>query len=129
TLTLKPTPRTENGDTAGTLDFTPDYGGFPVVIHDITPGSPALDAGLQVGDRILAVGGEPVKSAAQVTSYIHEHTAQAIHLTIERGSQAKEITTDTRRLADGVLGIRIADEFPFRKAGFPGAAKYAVQAN
>ncbi len=34
-LTIIPTPRTEDGETAGFLDFVPDYGGFPVVIRDV----------------------------------------------------------------------------------------------
>src|SRR4030095_9445672 len=39
-LTIKPTVRMENGETAGTLDFIPDYGGLPVVVEGITPDSP-----------------------------------------------------------------------------------------
>src|SRR5882762_8126263 len=38
-LTIRPTPHTENGETAGLLDFTPDNGGYPVVIRNISPGS------------------------------------------------------------------------------------------
>ncbi len=129
TLSIKPTPRTENGETAGTLDFIPDYGGFPVVIHDVTTGSPAAAAGLQIGDRVIAIADQKVKSAAEVTSYIREHRDQPIHLILERGGQTKEIDTDSRRLADGVLGIRIGDEFPLRKASFDGAAAYAFRSN
>src|SRR6185436_20163674 len=39
-LTLRPTPRTEYGETAGLLDFTPDNGGYPVEIKAVTPNSP-----------------------------------------------------------------------------------------
>src|SRR5712664_2039845 len=35
TLTIKPSPRTEDGETAGFLDFIPDYGGLPVVLKDV----------------------------------------------------------------------------------------------
>src|ERR1700682_122748 len=56
-LSIRPTPHTENGETAGFLDFTPDNGGYPVVIRNISPGSPAADAGLQPGDRIIGRGG------------------------------------------------------------------------
>src|ERR1044071_1627589 len=34
-LTIVPTPRTENGETAGFLDFLPDYGGLPVVVGSV----------------------------------------------------------------------------------------------
>jgi regulator of sigma E protease len=129
TLSIKPTPRTENGETAGTLDFIPDYGGFPVVIHEVTSGSPAAAAGLQPGDRVIAIAGEKVRSAAQVTSHIREHRDQPIHLTVERNGQVKELDTDSRRLADGVLGIKIGDEFPLHKVGVLGAASYAYRSN
>ncbi len=128
-MTLRPTARTDNGETAGTLDFVPDYGGFPVVIREITPGSPAADAGLQPNDRILGVGGEKVKSAGQVTTYIREHNNQSISLTVQRDGQEKQIVTDSRRLSDGVLGVRIADEFPIRNAGPLDAASFAYQSN
>src|SRR5687768_7772843 len=47
-LTIKPTPRTEDGETAGTLDFIPDYGDVPIVIRDVSPATPAAEVGLQV---------------------------------------------------------------------------------
>src|SRR5436309_1654706 len=53
-LTIKPTPHTEQGETAGFLDFLPDYGNVPIVVREVVPNSPAADAGLQVGDRIVA---------------------------------------------------------------------------
>ena len=129
TLNIKPTPHTENGETAGLLDFIPDYGGFPAVIHEVTSGSPAAAAGLLPGDRVMAVAGEKVGSAMQVTAYIREHRDQPIHLTVERNGQVKELDTDSRRLADGVLGIKIGDEFPLHKVGVIGAAGYAYRSN
>ena len=47
-LTITPTTsRTENGETAGFLDFIPDYGGLPVMVGDVSTGSPAEEAGLK----------------------------------------------------------------------------------
>src|SRR5215213_3319847 len=57
-LTIVPTARTENGETAGFLDFVPDYGGLPIMINDVGIGSPAEEAGLKPGDRLVKVGGE-----------------------------------------------------------------------
>ncbi len=128
-LNIKPTPRTENGETAGTLDFVPDNGGVPIVIHEVTRDSPAAAAGLQAGDRVVALGGQQVRSAAQVTGYIREHNNQPLQLTVERGGKTVEINTDSRRLANGVLGISIGDEFPLQKAGIGGAASYAYRSN
>ena len=43
---------------------------FPPVLRAVSPGSAAAEAGLQAGDRILAVDGEPVRSWATLTDLI-----------------------------------------------------------
>jgi len=128
-LTIKPTAKTENGETAGFLDFIPDYGGLPVVIGQVADNSPAAKAGLQSNDRVVSVGGENVKSAAQVTEYIHNHNAQAIQFTVERNGKLTQITTGEDRLPGGKLGINIGEQFPLHRAGLFSAAKYAYQSN
>ncbi len=130
-LSIKPTPRTEDGETAGSLDFIPDYGGLPVKIRDVTPDSPASEAGLQVGDRIVAVNGEPVRSAEQVTQYIRDHRGQPITLKIERSGQPIEVKAQSRQLADGRdrLGIETYEEVPFQRASLTRAGEYAVRTN
>ena len=82
-LTIKPTPHTEDGETAGFLDFLPDYGNVPIVVREVVPNSPAAEAGLSVGVRIVSVNGEPVTSAEQVTQFIRDHKAQPITLRVE----------------------------------------------
>jgi regulator of sigma E protease len=130
-LTIKPTPRTEDGETAGFLEFIPDYGGLPVTIRDVTPDSPAAEAGLQIGDRIVAINGEKVRSAEHVTQYIRDHRGQQIALTLERSGQSRNVTTQSRRLSDGRdrLGIETGEEIPFQRAGLGIAAGYAVRTN
>jgi regulator of sigma E protease len=131
-LSIKPTPRTEDGDTAGSLDFIPDYGGLPIVIRDVSPNSPASEAGLRIGDRILAINGTPInKSAEQVTQFINEHKGERLTLTIQQDGQTKEVVTQTRRLPDGRdrLGIGPTEEIPFQRAGPIVSASYAVQTN
>jgi len=128
-LTLKPTPHTENGDTAGYLDFIPDYGGMPVEVGDVGVGSPAEESGLKPGDRFITVGTEEVKSAAQVTEYIHSHDGQAVPLTVERAGQTVQLTTVTRRLPGALLGIHISERFPLHKAGIGSGLAYAYDQN
>lgn len=128
-LTIKPTVRTENGETAGFLDFIPDYGGFPVVVGEVAPGSPAAEAGLQAGDRVVSIGGENVKSAAQVTEYIHSHDAQRISIVVQRAGQTVQLMSNERRLAGGKLGISLGDQFPLYRASLGSAAAYAYDSN
>ena len=127
-LTIVPTPRTENGETAGFLDFVPDYGGLPVVVGSVQPSSPAEESGFKEGDRLLKVGDEDVKSSAQVTEYIRNHDAQKIPITVQRNGQTSVVVTTERRV-DGKLGLGVAEQFPLHKAGIGRAGKYAWDSN
>ena len=127
-LTITPTVRTENGESAGFLDFVPDYGGMPVVVADVSIGSPAADAGLKEGDRFVSIGGESVRSSAQVTEYIRGHDAQRIPITVQRDGKNIDITTDERRV-NGRLGVSVTEIFPLHTATVGSAAKYAYDSN
>jgi regulator of sigma E protease len=130
-LTLKPTKRTESTEVIGEAGFLPDYGDLPVVLTLVEPGSPAEEAGLKVGDRIVAIGGDTVNSAEQVTQYVKDHPKEPIRMTIERNGEKKEIVATTRLLSDGKerLGIRPDEIMPRVSAGVFGAASYAVRTN
>jgi regulator of sigma E protease len=127
-LTITPTPRVENGDTAGFLDFYPDYGGLPVVIVDVAQDSPAAEAGLKESDRFISIGGQDVRSSEQVTEYIRSHDAQKIPITVERDGQNVQLTTNERRI-NGKLGIAVTEQFPLNPATISSAGKYACDSN
>lgn len=132
-LTIRPTPHTEQGETAGFLDFLPDYGDVPIVARDVLPNSPAAEAGLQVGDRIVAVNGEPVKSGEQVSQFIRAHKGQAINLSVNRNGNTLAITATPRQLSPQDtrerLGFTPDEEIPFQKVGIAGAFVEAVDIN
>ncbi|HEV7798774.1 MAG TPA: RIP metalloprotease RseP [Pyrinomonadaceae bacterium] len=130
-LTITPTAQTEEGETIGSLDLVPDNGGFPVVVRAVTKDAPAGEAGIQPGDRIVAINGQPVRSAEHVRTFIGEHRSQPITLTVERNGHRLDITATPRRLADGVerLGIAQTDDFPLVKPTLASAASYAVRSN
>lgn len=127
-LTITPSPRTENGETAGFLDFLPDYGGLPIVVGEVFIGSPADEAGMKPGDRLVSVGEQQVKSAAQVTEYIRTHVGQ-IPITVERNGQMTQLTAPTRRIEGTKLGFRVGEQFPLHDATIASAAKYAYDTN
>jgi len=127
-LTITPATRTENGESAGYLEFIPDYGGLPVVAGEVQAGSPAEAAGLKEGDRFLKVGEEDVKSSAQVTEYIRSHDAQPIAITVGRNGQTTQLKTDERRI-NGRLGFVVTEQYPLHAAGIGSAAKYAYNQN
>jgi len=130
-LTITPIGRTEDGETAGFLDFLPDYGDVPVVVREVTPDSPAAEGGMQVGDQIVSIGGQPVHSAEQVTQYISDHKGQPITLTLKRDGHQTDITATARKLSDGKerLGFGPAEDIPQVAVGLAGATRYAVDSN
>jgi regulator of sigma E protease len=128
-LTITPSIRTENGEQAGFLDFLPDYGGLPVVVGDVFSGSPAEEAGLKSGDRLVKVGEEEVKSAAQVTEFIRNHEAQKIPIVVERNGQLTQVTTPERRIDGTRLGFGLGEQYPLNAATIGSAAKYAYDTN
>jgi len=130
-LTITPIARVEDGETAGVLDFGPDYGNVPVVVREVTPNTPASEAGLQADDQILAINGEPVKSSDQVTQFISTHKGQPITLSVKRAGRPVDITATSRKLADGRdrLGFAPSEDIPLHRVGFAGAASYAVNNN
>ncbi len=130
-LTITPTARTEDGETAGFLDFVPDNGGYPVVIREVTKDSPAAEAGIQPGDRVVALGGQTVRSAEHVTHFVREHKSEPITITVERNGEKKDFTAIARRLPDGLerIGILPADDFPLARPSIGAAAGFAVRSN
>ena len=132
-LTIKPTPHTEEGETVGLLDFLPDYGNVPIVAREVAPNSPASEAGLQPGDRLVAVNNEPIKSAEQVSQYIRDHKGQPITLRVARAGKLIDITATPRLLNPSEtrerLGFTPDEEIPFQRVGPIGAFNEAVEIN
>jgi uncharacterized iron-regulated protein len=64
-----------------------------VWVRRLAPLSAAARAGLQPGDRIVAVNGEPVQRAGQVILRVAQQpAAQPLRLTVERGGRRRELT-------------------------------------
>ena len=128
-LTFVPSSHVENGDVAGTLDFTPDYGGLPVIVSGVDAGSPAAETGLQDGDRLLSIADQPVKSSVQVIEYIRNHDAQRIPISVQRNGQTVQLTTPERRIDGSRLGFGVKEQFPVEKATIGSAIAYAYDTN
>jgi regulator of sigma E protease len=83
-----------------------------VAIMEVTPGSPAAEAGLQSGDIILKAGGEDMADANQLVDYINAHAGETATLTIERNGEVlqKQVHIRAQRVPEGRVGIRIYDQ-------------------
>jgi len=79
-----------------------------VMLYEISPNSPAEQAGLQANDMVLAIDGEEITGDAQFRSLIKSHLDQPMQITVERGDETLDLTAtplSSRTAEEGVLGI------------------------
>jgi regulator of sigma E protease len=61
------------------------------IIRALSPGDPAQRAGLQAGDRIVAIDGVEVKTAADVSRRVRAAASQPLRFQIARGGQMLQL--------------------------------------
>lgn len=61
-----------------------------VLIGSLIAGEPAVTAGLQAGDRVLAVNGDPIRRARELIERVRDSAGRALVIVVQRG--ADEIT-------------------------------------
>jgi regulator of sigma E protease len=131
-LTIKPTREMIGGNAMGEIGMVPDAGVEPVEVGVVTPDSPASEAGLQPGDRVLAFNGQTVRNSQELSIQIRENKDAPAILSIERNGQRQEITTQAREI-DGAyrIGIQFAagSITTLEPVGVGGAAAYAFESN
>jgi regulator of sigma E protease len=66
----------------------------PPVIGEITPGAPAAKAGLQVGDSIVRVGGEPVSTFGDLVTRVSASAGKSLDLDVIRDAALLHLTVE-----------------------------------
>ncbi|MDQ6787639.1 MAG: RIP metalloprotease RseP [Acidobacteriota bacterium] len=133
-LSISPTKVTEGGNTLGMLDLEPERGVEPVVVDLVKNGSPASEAGLQIGDIIVSFNGSPARNPDEVRNSIKDNGTNPIKLTINRNNEAKEITLAAKiDESENVprIGVQFSNKLSTvrEKVGVADAASYAVNSN
>lgn len=82
------------------LGLSPLRPPLPAVIGELTPGEPAEQAGLRVGDRILAADGAPVEDWRDWVQLVRERPGTELWVEIERDGERLEIPVVPRALAE-----------------------------
>jgi len=87
------------------------------IVGSVTPGSPAQEAGILPGDRILAIDGEEVETWTEIVTIIHASSGK--ELTIKLSREGRELVTKAAPELDednnvGLIGITQSTE----KVGF-----------
>jgi carboxyl-terminal processing protease len=94
----------QNGEFAGIgVQVTGVKGGLHVVtVYD---GSPAKEAGVKVGDDIVAVAGTPLKGKTQdaAVALIQGKIGTAVKLTLERGGKSRTVTVQRATISVPVV--------------------------
>jgi len=70
---------------------------YPAVIGSLQDDSPANAAGLQIGDRIVAINGNPIKTWTDLTEVIHASPEQKLVIEWERNGQLSSAEIIPRR--------------------------------
>lgn len=92
--------------------FIDETNSLPSRISRVLPDSPAAAAGLQDGDEIIAVNGEPVSYWLQLVNSI-KTTSDSIELTVQRdsGRETVEVTPDPETQTIGIQSPNPGDIF------------------
>jgi regulator of sigma E protease len=106
-------------------------------VGEVSPDIPAARAGLQKGDRILAVAGQPVQRWNDLSSQIKKGGEKPLTLEVKRGDRVWQVTVTPQRqevtdvfggkVSTVLIGIRAADAFAVDRVGPLGAFQEGVR--
>jgi len=84
------------------------YIGSPTTtLDEVVADSPAMTAGLQSGDEIIALDGDPVKGWRDVTDYLSSSKEKTVTVTVDREGQELNLTSAFTKSTDGRQTIGI----------------------
>jgi len=90
------------------------------VLYEMAKGSPGDQAGLQLGDRILAVNGQPVETWRGLAKRVADLPAGPLTLQIERGTERQDLAIDPSHLKEYQPGfsapVAVAEVVPDKPA-------------
>ncbi|MBO8137058.1 MAG: RIP metalloprotease RseP [Desulfotomaculum sp.] len=92
--------------------------GMPTtVVGDLMEGSPAEQAGLQVGDRVMSINGNKINNWSDLVSQVNNYSGQELKIAVEHNGQLREYSVTPRKTEEGryIIGIKPAmDKNPLR---------------
>jgi S1-C subfamily serine protease len=63
------------------------------LVGNIVAGGPAAKAGLRAGDRVLQIGGQPIRGADDLTAAVNDHKpGDKVQFQVDRGGQRRTLT-------------------------------------
>ena len=86
---------------------------FPPIVTSVLPNSPAVQAGILPGDRILAIDGETIEEVGQVTEIIRRNANRQVILRIERDGKLLDlpaVPNDQGPGGTGLIGVGLDEQ-------------------
>lgn len=79
---------------------------IPFKVGEVTPGQPAEKAGLKTGDRIVSVGGQPIRFWQDMGETLRRFAGKNVPLAVERAGRIQTLNVDVNR--EGKIGFAMA---------------------
>ena len=95
------------------------------VIGDTFAGNPAAEAGIQQGDRILTINGQPIQEWKDISQSLQGHSNHVVSVTLDRKGEIISTTVIPRESGDRVV-IGINPVMDVKQYGIGESAVYAV---
>jgi regulator of sigma E protease len=99
-LTLIPQARQIEREMVGESGMTADVTIDGIGVLEVTPGSPAEQGGLKVGDKVLAINGQRITAWSQFKNELRNSNGQPVTLSLQRDQSMTEIRV-TPTVQDG----------------------------
>lgn len=132
-LTVTPVEENVDGNKIGNIGMRPDAGVEPVVTGSVNAGAAAEEAGLKVGDNVIAFNGATVRNGQELVNQIRENKDAPGKLTVERNGERLELNLVARLNDKGNYSIGAgfgAGTFTTRvPVGAGGALAFAYESN
>ncbi|MDH4873095.1 sigma E protease regulator RseP [Pseudomonas sp. BN515] len=91
----------EEPDPIGALGIAPWRPAIPPILDELDPKGPAQAAGLKVGDRLLALDGQPLDDWQQLVERVRKRPAERITLSVETQGQARDVQVTLASRGEG----------------------------
>ena len=91
------------------IGITPWRAKVPAVVGEVTPGSPAYQAGFKPGDRIVSVAGETVPDWAWVGALVQKYgsAGESLTVTVERAGGNLDLSVRPEKKSSGTFSSRL----------------------
>ena len=107
------------------------YAPVAPVVDEVSTGYPADRAGVEVGDRIVSVNGQPIHLWGQFVDHVRASGGNPVNLEIERKGQVKKVTVTPQKepMPRGdfmyVIGVSMSEHYRYQTMPFSQAVSLA----